>query len=502
MKSFVWLPLVAASGVAAAEPGAGSTIDEDLGPRVLAAKPFPTRVWEDVAPDRIAHAANTNKIFLNRCAGGCFVSQGTTNSTTNRSSILRVGQTTMSAFSRGDTVWNNVVTCVKDIFAPFGVDVVTTDPGTANHFEIMIAGTPQQFGYPAGSSVGGVSPYNCNVDYIPNSLVFVFDVWGNSVEDICATAGQEIAHSFGLDHVTDASDPLTYFQFSGRKRFKDAQVQCGSDCFDFDNNSTTPNTTQPPGSGGFTCTGTSLTGAQNHPCSCAGPVHPEVLTNTQNSAALLRRLFGAGTPTPPTLTITTPKLGDNVAPGFPVAAEAMDNNGISMVELKVNNMPVVGGTVTQFPYVFNAPTTLGDGTHNVAVTAYDIYGASTTKTVQVVIGKPCGKPSDCPLDTDTCVGGRCVPGSGVQGGLGTVCATNEACASGQCASDNTGAMYCVEQCVPDEDQCPSGFTCLKAGETGVCWPGEEDGGCQTGSGGGLLIGLSFVALLWFRRRRS
>src|SRR5688572_8867519 len=101
MKSLVLaLPLVAASGLAAAEPGAGASIDEDLGPRVLLAKPFPTRVWEDVAPDRVAHAANTNKIFLNRCAGGCFVTQGTTNSTTNRSSILRVGQTTMSAFSR------------------------------------------------------------------------------------------------------------------------------------------------------------------------------------------------------------------------------------------------------------------------------------------------------------------------------------------------------------------------------------------------------------------
>jgi MYXO-CTERM domain-containing protein len=467
MKSFLFaLPLVVAVSPAFAE------------------RPVPTRVWEDIQPERVLEAANTNKIFLNRCVGNCMVTQGTTDSRTNRSTVPRVGQASLSAFSRGDTVWNNVVSCVRDVFSPFGVEILTTDPGpTVNHFEIMLAGTPGQLGL--GSGTGGVSPFNCNVEYIPNSLVFVFDVWGNDVEDICATAAQEIAHSFRLDHVTDASDPLTYFGFNGRKRFKNAQVQCGSDCVGGE------------GPFGQTCTGSGPSGPQNHTCTCTGQ-------NTQNSVQVITALFGTGTPTPPNVEITQPKTGDNVMPGFPVAVAATDDNGISMVELRVNGMMV--GAVTQFPYVFNAPTTLGDGTHTVEVTGYDGFGASTKKMVQVIIGKPCKKPSDCPNDTDVCVGGRCVAGSGVEGGLGTTCAVNGDCRSDQCASDAEGQKFCVEVCDLEKDECPDGFGCIMAGAGGVCWPGAgDDGGCQSnGSGGtaGAVLGLTFFALLFTRRRRS
>lgn len=483
MRSYLFaLLLVVAAGPAGAEP-----------------RPMTSKVWEDVSPDRVLPAANTNKIFLNRCLGNCIVSPGTTDSRIDRSSIVSA-QRSLSPFNYGDTTWNSIVSCVKDVFTPFGVEITTTDPGTANHFEIMIAGTPQQFyGDSLHNGVGGVSPFNCSVPYIPNSLVFVFNIWGNNPDQICSVAAQEIAHSFGLDHVTESSDPLTYFNYSSRRHFKDAQVQCGSDCFDFDNNGTTPNTTQP--TGGYTCTGTTLNmGAQNHPCSCAG-LDPAIMLNTQNSVAVIKNLFGAGTPVPPTLTITTPREGDNVAPGFAVAAEATDDNGIGMVELRVDGM--MAGTATQFPYVFNAPTTLGDGAHTVEVTAYDKYGASTVKAVQVYIGAPCKKPADCSKSTDTCVGGRCVPGPGVQGGLGTACTDNTMCASGQCASDSTGAMYCVEICDPTADQCPGGFTCLEVGTGGVCWPSDDGSGCcETGNAGAgwTGMGLFVAALLWCHRR--
>lgn len=456
-----------------------------------AARPTRDRVWEQVDPSAVAPAANTNKIYLNRCAGGCIVTRGGTDSRTNRSSI---GGGQLAAFSQGDTVWNNVVSCMKDVFSPFGVEIVTTDPGNANHFEIMIAGRPQQIGLPSG--VGGISPFNCNAEYIPNSLVFVFDVWGGDVEEICSTAAQEIAHSFGLDHVTEPSDPLTYFTYNGRRRFKDAAVQCGSDCV----NGEAPF--------GQTCTGPVLQGLgqQEHTCSCYGGPHPGMTLNTQNSVTKLKSLFGTGAPTPPELTIDKPKLGENVMPGFAVAVTAMDVNGISMLELRVNGM--VTSTITQAPYVFNAPSSLTDGTHTVEVTAYDAFGASTKKSVQVVIGKPCSKPADCPKDTDTCVGGRCVPGAGVQGGLGTACTENTQCASGQCGADAKGNRYCVEPCLLDMDQCPDGFGCLAAGEDiGVCWPGadEDKGGCQTSGGGAAAMGFGLFALLAMtrpRRRRN
>jgi uncharacterized protein (TIGR03382 family) len=188
-----------------------------------------------------------------------------------------------------------------------------------------------------------------------------------------------------------------------------------------------------------------------------------------------------------------------------VRVDATDDNGIGRVELYVNNTLIQ--TLIAQPYAFNAPAMLTEGTHKVKVLAFDIFGTSAEANVQVVIGQPCGKPSDCPTNTDTCLGGRCVPGPGVQGGLGTTCNSGPDCASGQCAQDSAGNKYCVEPCVLGEGQCPDNFGCLDAGGQGVCWPGYDDGSdggiCSAGGDGGAVsLGLAFASLLFVRRRRK
>jgi uncharacterized protein (TIGR03382 family) len=479
--------VAALAGTASAQsrdwrPGEGDSIDEDTTPQVLAPRPRLERVWIDVDPATVFPAVNSNKIYLNNCKpNGCVVRSGSTSSIDGsgyQGSWGISGTRTLTPFAASDTTWNEVVACMKDVFTPFGVEITTENPSPAPHFEIMIAGSPTDLGM--SSSIGGVSPFSCQ-QYIPNSLVFDFQkVWGSDVEEICSTAAQEIAHSFALDHVTDPSDPLTYFGYSGRRRFKNAEVQCGSDCV------------QGESPQGQTCTGSNQ---QNHPCACTGQ-------NTQNSYQTITSLFGNGNPTPPMVTITSPELGDVVTTGFPVRATVTDDNGVGRVELYVDNTLVQ--TLISQPYAFNAPSTLADGTHTVKVMGFDIYGTSAQATVQVVIGKPCGKPSDCPNNTDTCLGGRCVPGPGVQGGLGSTCTSGGECASGQCAQDSSGNKYCVESCALGEGQCPDDFGCLDAGGQGVCWPGYDDGtgGCSAGGSGGLAtLGLVFASLLVVRRRR-
>jgi MYXO-CTERM domain-containing protein len=493
--SAVFLALGAGSASAESRtivPDQGGSINEDTAPAVLLERPRTERLWIDVDPAAMAlPAVNTNKIFLNNCKpNGCVIRPG------NASSIDGSGfqgtwqissQRTLTAFAASDTVWNGVVSCVKEVFAPFGVEIVTTNPSPAPHFEIMIAGRPQDVGMSAG--IGGISPFSCQ-DYIPNSLVFDFaGVYGNDIEEMCATAAQEIAHSFALDHVIDPSDPLTYYPYSGRRHFKDAQVQCGSDC-----------------QGGVSPFGDPCSGLnqQSHVCSCPNS-SGTILQNTQNSVATITRLFGSGTPTPPTVRIVDPTLGASVSPGFPVHAEITDDIAVGMAELRVDGVLVT--TLTQQPWVFNAPQTLADGTHTVEVTGYDTFGSAAKASVQVVIGMRCGKPADCPKDTDTCIGGRCVPGPGAQGGLGQVCTVGPDCASGQCASDSSGKKYCVEACTLDAGECPENFGCLKAGDGGVCWPGYDDGtgGCSSGSQGSatgaVTLGLAFAATLFARRRR-
>ena len=465
--------LLAAVVVAAAAPARAEA--------PLVANPTRERVWMDVDPGSVA-AANTNKIYLNDCKpNGCVITPGSSNSINNRWGINNTR--TLTPFNASATVWNNFLTCMTDVFAPFGVQLLTTDPGNTPHFEIMVAGSPTDLGMSNG--IGGIAPFNCSVEYIPNALVFAFSkVYGNNAEELCATAAQEIAHAFRLDHVTDPSDPLTYFRYNGRRKFKDAQVQCGSDCVN--------------GRGPFNqqCTGPNVggTGPQNHACYCTG-------SQTQNSYQTILSLFGNGTPTPPTVSIVKPMAGAHVSPGFAIHAEVEDINGVAKVEFRIGGQLFT--TATQAPYFANAPDSLADGTHTLEVTGYDSFGASAKASVQVVIGKPCGRPADCPSDTDTCINGRCVPGPGVQGGLGTACDEGAMCASGLCADDGN-AKYCVEICTPGAGHCPAGFGCSETGDgSGICWPGYDDGsgGCTTGSGGPIGIGLGFAAALWLSRRR-
>jgi len=246
------------------------------GSAARAEPPQRLRIYEPMDPSgpRAAPASPVKKLFLNFCPGDCTVMPGTTDSTAVPDrSIVPTKASMLTRFSRGSTVQRLVVDCVRDVFSRFDLEIVTKDPGATPHFEVMIAGRPEQVQQDA--RVGGISPFNCGVEYIPNALAFVFDVWGTNVNEICATVAQELAHAFRLDHVIDASDPMTYNTYAERRQFVDAQVQCGSDCV----NGKSPFE--------LTCTGPNL---QNHTCSCTGQ-------QTQNSVKLLVGLFGAGPPT-------------------------------------------------------------------------------------------------------------------------------------------------------------------------------------------------------------
>jgi hypothetical protein len=488
--------LVSLVGLAAAEtetvtPSQGDSIIEDSTPAPIVQRPRDVMVWTDVDPATISPVVNTNKIYLNNCKpNGCVVRSGNASSIdgSNYQGTWGIsGTRTLTPFAASDATWTAVVACMKDVFSPIGVEITTTNPSPAPHFEIMIAGSPGDLGMSNG--IGGVSPFSCE-PYIPNSLVFDFQkVWGSDVEEICSTAAQEIAHSFALDHVTDPSDPLTYNPYNGRRRFKNAQIQCGSDC----QGGRSPF--------GDTCSGPT---GQNHACSC--PNGSTIMTNTQNSVLTMQALFGNGMPTPPTVKITDPKLGAVVNAGFPVHADIADDNGVARAELYVDNTMVsmLGGS----PWAFNAPATLANGTHKVKVIGYDIFGTSASDEVSVVIGKPCSGDSDCPNDTDVCLGGRCVAGPDVVGGLGQPCSAGPDCKSGSCASDSTGAKHCTESCTVGAGECPDGFGCLESAPgQGVCWPGFDDGTgggcCSAGSdpAGPMFLGGGVCGMLLLRRRR-
>jgi len=421
--------------------------------------------------DEIAEGGpiSSRLIFLNNCKpGGCVVRSGFESSINNTSSIIS-GTRTITPFAYSDAVWDDIVDCVRNIYAPFNVGVTDQDPGSVNHWESIVAGEPQDAGF--GNGTGGVSPFSCGI--INNSITYDFaNIYGPNVEEICWTVAQETAHSFGLEHERLATDPMTYIgtvcgTAAAAHSFQNQAAPCGE------------------------CSNTS--------CDCGG--------TTQNSYQMIMDIFGASTPSPPAVTITEPDNGQAVSPGFIVRGDIVDDNGIGSASLIVDGQTIL--TLTLPPFVFNAPETLLEGTHTVTLRATDFQGTVGEDSIDVVIGEPCETPGDCVEQGDnlTCVGGRCVPGEGADGGLGDECESGPDCFSGQCASDGEGNKYCVESCDLGESDCPGDFGCLDVGNgNGVCWPGAGDGGGCLDAGGEaptmpIVFGLFVGVMALVRRRR-
>ena len=123
-----------------------------------------------------AHAAGlsrTTELFLNRCASGCPVPSALDSSTTAGPSA----EPARCARSRTATTPGKVVECVKDVFSPFNVMSSMSNPGTANHFEIMIARLAADSAFP--TNVGGVAPPAACQRYIAERARVRLRGWGS-----------------------------------------------------------------------------------------------------------------------------------------------------------------------------------------------------------------------------------------------------------------------------------------------------------------------------------
>ncbi len=408
-----------------------------------------------------ASHGRSHKIFLNRCAGGITISPGSDDSRANRSSIIGTTRS-FPAYPHGDASWNQLVVEFRDIMSPFDIQVTDVDPGSEPHHEIIVCGNSF-----LGPGVLGVAPGTCGV--IENSMTYVFaNAFPNDPRYMAETAGQEVAHAWGLFHEFDCDDIMTYLD-CGPKYFRDRFIDCA--CVNEQNQWV------------------------REPCPCGGTM--------QNSFERIELTFGPTAGTPPSVSITEPANNANVSPGFVVRADVDDPDGVASVSLRVDGNTVT--TLTGPPYVFNAPSNLDDGSHEVEVLAVDSRGTDASDKIFVIIGEPCTGAADCP-DGDTCVDGRCVLGPDQPGGLGKPCNGGENCKSGLCAEDSDGKR-CTETCDPTLQGCPGGFECLDVGGgNGVCWANDGGGGgcAVSGSGDGseraAWIAV-LLALVFVRRRR-
>jgi hypothetical protein len=432
-------------------------------PTAAAASPWDPYTDVIVQPPRHAtrqtpgFAQVSHVIYLNDCLpNGCTITPGFDDSRSDHSSIPQQ-QSHIAGWSWGPDLWNQFVQCVKDTYAPFDLQIVTTDPGTAPHFELMVGGNSTDIGI---QGAGGVAPFiPCDGQLQDNVISFVFSAETNNLYFLCGAAAQETSHVFGLDHELNALDPMTYLDLGSHKVFQNALADCGE--------------------------------YQPRDCRCGG--------SQQNSVQYLNDTFGPAQLDPPSLAIATPADGSWVTPGFAVRATA-----ISQLSTQTGALAIDGAQTSTAmepaPLVFNAPNDLAGGDHVVTVTATDSGARIFSASVTVHVTASCVTGS---CDSGfSCLGGHCLPGADVAGGLGATCTDNVSCITGACGTDGNQHL-CTGPCDPG-NSCPSGFVCLASGDTGVCWPGSNDGGGCSSSGAApqlLLVGWA-LAVVVIRRRRA
>jgi hypothetical protein len=225
---------------------------------------------------------------------------------------------------------------VKTDWAKYNVVITDTRPGGGNYTMGVYSPTN-----PFGGGVLGIAPLDCN-DELARNIVFAYHSVNDqfSASTQATTMSQEIAHSYGLEHVSEPSDVMNPYNAGGDPSFLNK-------CLTLD--------------GG----GNPIQCGQQHSEFCGG--------SGQNSDAELTALFGQSAPdvTPPTVTITSPANGQMFAAGsdFPITVQASDNVGIAQVEL-FNN----GVSLTSFdaePFTVNANNTPA-GAYCFTATAVDL----------------------------------------------------------------------------------------------------------------------------------
>jgi MYXO-CTERM domain-containing protein len=399
------------------------------------------------AGEPIPGRAGGATIFMNR-GGGHYTGSWWDDATANESSILQFG-VDMPEFPYGDRSWDQVMACMRELYAAFDVVVTDVDPGDTPHVEVIASGSPQDIGQSEG--VAGIAPMAC--EPIDNAIVYAFaEVHGDDPVSICETAGQESAHAFGLDHELLCEDIQTYLWGCGRKSFVDQDAPCGE--------------------------------YQERGCACGG--------DTQNSYQYLMSVLGPseGVNQPPSVAITSPIDGAEVAPGFAVEVEVSDDGAIAEVALWIDGEQV--DTADGAPWTTHAPDDLAPGSVEVEVRVTDDGAARTSDTIGVDVGPidPGDEPAD-PIDP-------IVPGA-----VGSTCEEAADCDSNACVLDGG---YCTDLC--EGAECPEGFECSETPSGSYCLENtpRERGGCAvaTGSTSGLglaLFGIGAMIGLVARRRR-
>ncbi|MCX4242625.1 Ig-like domain-containing protein [Paraliomyxa miuraensis] len=402
--------------------------------------PVPAQAPHERVPGQAPEQASQGRIFVN--FDGANLSSGWDDSTNDVTQINELAGN-FAAYGAG-AKRDAVMQAVAADWAPFDVIVTDTRPGSGNYTMNMTGPTN-----PFGGGVLGIAPLDCDDSQTHNNITYAFHSVNDSFSAAvtATTIGQEVAHSYGLEHVDAPSDIMNPYNAGGDASFTDQCITIVQ---------------------GVAC------GSQ-HAAECGS-------SGLQNSYQELLTLFGPSSPdvSSPVVQITYPSNGATFPTGsdFTITVDASDDQAIDQVTLYSNgNAQSSDGSEPYGWDVSNIPA----GTYELYVIAADVAGNETQSAIVTIsVG------DDLPPS-----GGDTGPGTGGTGGDTGLDDGGVDPVTGSASADDGGGDG------TDEGSLPPGY-------------GLDDGfdppsscACRTAPGDSRsAFGLILLVVMGAQRRRS
>ncbi len=279
-------------------------------------------------------------VFVNY--DGAQLSSGRDDSITNTTQLGNLAGN-FAAYGTGSKRDATTQAVIQD-WSPFNVIVTDTRPGSGDYTMNMTGPTN-----PYGGGVLGVAPVDCDDQQTHNNITFAFHSANDNFSSAtqATTIGQEVAHSYGLEHVNEPGDIMNPYNAGGEPEFTDVCIAI---------------------------VGSSYCPSQ-HQAECGS-------SSQQNSYQELMTLFGPSTPdtAPPEVMITYPNEGDMFEAGanFTITATASDDQSVNELRLFIDGAFVQADGSE--PYDWGV-TDIPEGQYELHVIANDLAGNETMSNV-------------------------------------------------------------------------------------------------------------------------
>lgn len=336
--------------------------------------PVPADLPHERNPTEPKAHASPGVVFVN--FDGAQLSPGADNAQTNTTQISNLAGN-FAPYGEG-AKRQAVMEALWTDWAAYDVLIVDQRPSSGEYTMNMTGPTN-----PFGGGVLGIAPLDCNDAQTHSNITYAFHSANDSFSAAiqATTVSQEVAHSYGLEHVDEPGDIMNPFNAGGDASFIDSCIP-------------------------IVTNGQGIACVQQHAAHCSGGT-------AQNAHLELLDLFGAAVPdtAAPVVAITSPNDGDVFEPGssFEILVEASDDVAIQEVELFNNGTPLQ--TDASEPYGWEVEN-IPEGEYELFVIARDPAGNETTsESVNIVVGTAPSGGSDSAGDS----GGES-SGGGADGG--------------------------------------------------------------------------------------